>query len=334
MTRHRVAIVGCGNVSEMHFRGYLERPDRVEIVAAVDPAPERRAWATENFGVTDTYASIDDLLKGADFEVAAVCTPSTVRLEAVRELAAAGKHMHVEKPMADDMAEAREIVRVANDAGVLLAVDQNFRDHYAFGLARDAILAGRIGRVLGIDQSELMWREVLGWRAEARHHALAVMGVHWFDGFRYLVDASGGSDADWLVARTFIHPAMSTAGETDAFVQVHFGDIPVNYTQSFASRVERVETIVLGETGTLRLTYGALETHTADGVETVSNPCAGQGKPISAYRSLQRLLDAIENGGEPENSGEDNLKTLSLLFAAYESARTGEPVALEKGLLS
>jgi predicted dehydrogenase len=235
------------------------------------------------------------------------------------------------------MTEARELVRTARDAGVLLAVDQNFRDHYAFGLGRDAIAAGRIGRVLGIDQSELMWREVVGWRAEARHHALAVMGVHWFDGFRQLIaaqpDAADRADADWIVARTFTHPAMATAGETDAFIQVHFGGIPVNYTQSFASRVERVETVVLGEAGTLRLTYEALELHTADGVERIANPCAGDGKPISAYRSLERLLDAIESGGEPGNSGEDNLKTLSLLFAAYESARTGEPVALEKGLL-
>jgi predicted dehydrogenase len=327
--RHRVAIVGSGNVSEMHFRGYLDRPDRVELVAAVDPSPERRAWVTETFGIRDTYASIAELVAGTDVEVASVCTPSTVRLEAVRELAAAGKHLLVEKPMADDMDEARAIVRTAADAGVLLAVDQNFRDHYAFGLARDAIRAGRIGRVLGIDQSELMWREVAGWRAEARHHALAVMGVHWFDGFRYLIDG----DADTISAVIFTHPAMATAGETDAFVQVRFGEVPVNYTQSFASRVERVETIVLGEAGTLRLSYDALEVHTADGVETTTNPAAGSGKPISAYRSLERLLDAIEAGTEPENSGADNLKTLSLLFGAYESARTGAPVTLTGGLL-
>lgn len=329
MTVHRVAIIGCGNVSDMHFRGYAARPDRVEVVAAVDPVAERREWARENFGVERTFASIAELLAEVEIDVASVCTPSTVRREAVSELAAAGVPMMVEKPLADDMDEAREIVALARDAGVLLAVDQNFRDHYAFGLARTAVRDGRIGRVLGIQQSELMWREVVGWRAEARHHALAVMGVHWFDGFRYLIDR----DADFLVAQTFRSPEHEVAGETDAFIQIHFGDVPVNYTQSFASRVERVETIVLGEHGTLRLDYDTLEIHTADGVETISNPCAGDGKPISAYRSLERLLDAIESGSEPENSGADNLKTLSLLFAAYRSAETGEPVALQGGLL-
>ncbi|BDZ44538.1 Gfo/Idh/MocA family protein [Naasia aerilata] len=329
MSRHRVAIVGAGNVSDMHFRGYLEHPDRVDVVAAVDPMPERRAWVEETFGIP-TFADIPALVAGADFDVAAVCTPSSVRLEAVGELAAAGKHMHVEKPMADGVEEARRIVQVAEDAGVLLAVDQNFRDHYSFGLARDAIRAGRIGAVRGIDHRELMWREVTGWRAEATHHALSVMGVHWFDGFRYLLDV----DADWLVGTAWRSPSMEASGETDAVIHVRFGEVGVNYTQSFSSRFERVETIVLGETGTLAFGYDTLQIADADGVETIDNPCAGPGKPLSAYRSLERLLDAIDEGREPTNSGRDNLKTLSLLDAAYRSAATGETVEFTNGVLA
>ncbi len=329
MTGHRVAIVGCGNVSDMHFRGYAAHPERVEVVAAVDPVEERRRWAEQTFGVPRTFASVEELLTGSDFDVASVCTPSTVRLETVTALAGAGKHVMVEKPMADSMEEARELVALCEDAGVLLAVDQNFRDHYAFGLARDAVSAGRIGRVIGIDHRELVLRRVSGWRAAARHHALAVMGVHWFDGFRYLLE----DDADWLVARTERSALFDTAGETDAFVHVHFGRATVNYTQSFTSRVERIETIVLGETGTLAFDYESLRIATDDGDEVVPNPCAGAGKPESAYRSLERLLDAVDEGREPANSGRDNLKTLSLLFAAYRSAETDAPVDLAGGLL-
>lgn len=327
---HRIAIIGCGLVSDMHFRGYLAHPERVEIVAACDPVEERRTHVTEAFGVSDTFPSVEDLLAGADFSVAIVCTPSHVRLENVRALARAGKHIMVEKPMADSLEEARAIVDTCADAGVKLAVDQNFRDHYSFGLARDAITAGAIGQVIGIDHRELLFREVQGWRAEARHHALAVMGVHWFDGFRYLLP----QDADWLVARTYSSPAVESAGETDAFVHVHFGDATVNYTQSFSSRIERVETIVLGEKGTLAFDYTTLRLTSADGrTETRWNPYAGDAKPESAYRSLDRLLVAIDTDGEPSNGGNDNLKTLSLLAAAYRSAETGSPVALTGGLL-
>tara|TARA_B110000503_G_scaffold49702_1_gene80671 strand:- start:6426 stop:7427 length:1002 start_codon:yes stop_codon:yes gene_type:complete len=328
--KHRIAIIGCGGVSEMHFRGYLAHDDRIDIVAAVDPSSDRRQWVTDTFGISSTFASIGDALAGADFDVAVVCTPSHVRLEAVEQLAAAGKHLFVEKPLADSVASAMKIVDVADRAGVTLAVDQNFRYHYAFGHARDAIRQGRIGQVLSIDHRELMWREVTGWRAEQKHHALSVMGVHWLDGFRFILDR----DADWLVATTHRSAAMEAAGETDASIHVRFGDVGVNYSQSFSSRVERIETIVIGETGTLLFDYNHLEIHAASGTETVLNPWAGEGKPESAFLGLDDLLTAIEAGGQPPNSGTDNLRTLSLLEAAYAASTSGDVIRFNEGVLS
>lgn len=313
----------------MHFRGYLAHPDRIEIVAAVDPSPERRQWVADTFGVRTTFASISEAVREAEFDVAVVSTPSHVRLEAVSELAASGKHLFVEKPLADGVAEAIEIVETAESAGVLLAVDQNFRYHYAFGQARAAIRAGRIGRVVSVDHRELMWREVVGWRADQKHHALSVMGVHWFDGFRFILDR----EADWLVATTHRSSALSAAGETDASIHVRFGDVGVNYTQSFSSRVDRIESIVIGETGTLLFDYEHIEVHTADGVERIVNPWAGENKPESAFRGLDDLLTAIDTDAQPRNSGSDNLRTLSLLEGAYRSAESGELVAFSEGLL-
>lgn len=314
----------------MHFLGYGAHPDRVAVVAACDPVDERRRHVEETYEVSKTFATIEELIVAADFGTAVVCTPSHVRVETVRALAVAGKNVMVEKPMADDLEDAREMVRICEEAGVSLAVDQNFRDHYAFGLARDAIQNGETGRILGIDHREMIFREVQGWRAAARHHALSVMGIHWVDGFRYLLP----DDADWLIARTYSSPAVASAGETDAFVQIHFGGATVNYTQSFSSRVERVETIVIGESGTLALTYDTLEVVGPNGQREIRrNPYAGTGKPESAYRSLERLLDAVDTGEEPGNSGIDNLKTLSLTAAAYRSAEIGQPVVLQAGLL-
>jgi predicted dehydrogenase len=327
---HRVAIVGCGGVSDMHFRGYAAHQDRVTVVAACDPVEACRDRVEHAHGVSRTFATVAELLDSADFDTAVVCTPSVVRLDVVRSLALANKHVLVEKPMADSLDEAREIVEICDEAGVHLAVNQNFRDHYAFGLAREAIEAGETGRVLGIEHRELTFRLVQGWRAEARHHALAVMGVHWLDGFRQLLPG----DADWLSARTWSSPAAPAAGETDAFVQLHFGEASVNYVQSFSSHVESVETIVIGEASTLRLTYDTLELAAAGGRrELRPNPYAGPGKPESTYRSLERLLDAVDAGSEATNSGADNLKTLSLLAAAYQSAATDRPVHLKNGLL-
>jgi predicted dehydrogenase len=345
VTVHNIAVVGCGNVSAMHFDGFRAHPERVRVVAACDPVPERRAWAEREYGVPRTFASVEDLLGDAsasqhsasqhgasaredNWDVAVVCTPSEVRKPAVAALAGAGKHILTEKPLADTYAEAADLVTLCERAGVLLAVDQNFRDHYAFGIAAGLIADGEVGSVLGIVQRDLMFRQDRGWRIEQPRHALSVMGVHWFDGFRQLVNW----DATLVTARTYSSPAIDCAGETDAFVQIDFGPVPVSYTQSFSSRFAATDTVVIGDRATLEFGYGTLTRHSADGTKVWTNPYAGPGKPESAFRSLNRLLDALSTAAPPSNSGRDNLKTIALLEAAYQSAEQGRAVELTGGL--
>lgn len=326
-TVHRVAVIGCGAVSGMHFAGYNAHPERVRVVAACDPVAERREWAEREHQVPETFSSIEDLLDHDGWDVAVVCTPSQVREPAVAALAGAGKHILTEKPLADTYEEASRLVTACAKAGVTLAVNQNFRDHYAFGIAAELIAAGEIGTVLGVSQRDLMFRQDRGWRTQMERHALSVMGVHWFDGFRQLIDGA----ATRVSARTYSSPAIDCAGETDAFVQIDFGPVPVSYVQSFSSRVSATETIVVGDEGTLRFDYGTLTRATADGTAEWANPYAGPGKPESTFRSLDRLLEAIETGGEPGNSGQDNLRTIALLEAAYQSARERRAVELREG---
>ncbi|MCJ1704159.1 MULTISPECIES: Gfo/Idh/MocA family oxidoreductase [unclassified Rathayibacter] len=328
--RHRIAVVGAGGVSEMHFDGFRLRPERIDVVAVIDPSPERREWAVSTYGVPSAFASIAEALAAVEFDVAVVCTPSHVRLETVRELAAAGKHLLVEKPFADGIDEARELVRITDEAGVQLAVDQNFREHYGFELARELIQAGRVGRVRVINHRELMHRVDEGWRNDQPHHALMVMGVHWLDGFRRLID----QDATWLTATTFSSPSVPAVGETDANLQIRFGDVTVTYTDSFSSWITQWDTIVLGDEGTLHITGGGIVLAGPGGTERIENPLStGEAKPLTAYGALAGLLDAVETGVEAPNSGRDNLKTVSLIDGAYRSAETGAPIDLVDGLL-
>lgn len=329
MSVHRIAVVGCGGISKRHFAAHTAHPERVEIVAAVDPLPERQQWARETYGVPHTFGSIGELIDHGGWEVAVVGTPSNVRGVAIAELAAAGKHILVEKPLSDNIADARKNVDTCEQAGVVLAVNQNFRDQYSIGLGRRLITEGRIGEVIGIDHQDLMFRQDKGWRLDQERHALSVMGIHWFDGFRVLL----GKEATWLSARTYSSPAIECAGETDGFVQILFGEKPVSYVQSFSSSVKRVETLVFGEQGTLRLDYSKAVIAKPDGSEeTVPNPYAGDRYNESMFNSLDRLLTAIETGEVPANSGRDNLKTVALLEAAYRSTAERTPVELVEGI--
>jgi predicted dehydrogenase len=125
-TLHKIAIVGCGGVSRMHFEAYQAHPERVHVVAACDVNPERVAWAQSEYGVPQGFTSIEAAVAEADWEVAVVSTPTHVREAAVTALAKAGKHIMVEKPMANSYAEARRLVETCEEAGVTLAVNQIF----------------------------------------------------------------------------------------------------------------------------------------------------------------------------------------------------------------
>lgn len=247
-TLHKIAIVGCGGVSRMHFEAYRAHPDRLQVVAACDVNPERVAWEQSEYGVPQGFTSTEAAVAEADWEVAVVSTPTHVREPAVTVLAKAGKHIMVEKPMADSYAEARRLVETCEAAGVTLAVNQNFRYHYPFEMARQRIAAGKIGKVRGILQHDLMLRRDTGWRVTAQRHALSVMRFHWFDGFRWLL----GAEATSLLCTTYASPAVNAAGESDGFVQITFanGAVATN-VESFSSPVSKTETVVIGEAGSI-----------------------------------------------------------------------------------
>src|SRR5262249_25757461 len=157
-----------------------------------------------------------------------------VREAVVREAAAAGKHLFVEKPLADSYEEAQRMVVACEGAGVRLAVDQNFRYHYPFHQARAVIDAGRLGRVLGITHQDLFLRQDSGWRTGCPRHALAVMGIHWLDGLRWMLR----SEARSLLCRTPRSAAIECAGETDALLQIDFENgVSAAYVQSFSSPI-------------------------------------------------------------------------------------------------
>jgi predicted dehydrogenase len=327
MTVHKIALVGAGNISRTHLTSYARHPDRVQVVAACDPLAERREWVRDTFGVERTYETVGQLIEAGGWDVAVVCTPSHVRTSAVLELAATGKPIFVEKPLSFDLADARTIVYACAATGAQIAVNQNFRDSYAFGLGRELIEQGEIGDVLAISQQELTFRQDKGWRLDQQRHALSVMGIHWFDGFRVLL----GREATWLSARTFSSPAVDAAGETDASVQIFFDDIPVTYVQSFSSRLERTETVVIGTAGTLQLGYAEALLHRDGETKTIPNPLVGSERSEAMFLGLDRLLTAVETGTEPANSGRDNLRTVALLDAAYRSADSGAPISLKDG---
>jgi predicted dehydrogenase len=331
--RFDVAVIGCGNVARMHFDAYANHPDRVRVVAACDPLREHLNASQERYGFEQGFGSLEEMIEAADWEVGVVCTPTPVRRETVGILAGAGRHVFVEKPFADTYEEARRMVERCDEAGVKLAVNQNFRYHYPFEIARRLISEGRVGNVVSIAHQDLMFRQDSGWRIRTERHALSVMGIHWLDGFRWIL----GDEAASISCKTRSSPAIDCSGETDACVQVVFErGAMASYVQSLSSPISRTETLIIGDEGMLRLDYKGAALFDKDNrkepKEQWEAPYSGARKPEATFEDLNLLLTSLEQGSEPPNSGHDNLKTVALLDGAYRSAGEGRPILLQEGV--
>lgn len=333
--RFNVAVIGSGNVARMHSKAYAAHPDRIRLVAVCDPYAERAEEAQRTYGFEQSFGSVEEMVQGADWEVGVVCTPTPIRREVVDTLAAAGKHVFSEKPFADSHKEAQQMVETCAAAGVSLAVNQNFRYHYPFDIARGVIAAGRLGNVLSIAHHDLQFRQDSGWRTEVARHALSVMGVHWLDGFRWMLN----DEATSILCATASSSAIESSGETEALTQVAFErGTTASYVESFSSPFRKTETVVIGERGVLVLNYDGAALFDKDSRdeprERWSAPYSGSRKPEATFITLNQLLTSLETGSEPSNSGRDNLKTITLLDGAYRSAGDGQIVLLQEGVLA
>ncbi len=327
----KIALIGCGGVSAMHLEGCRRHPDRVRVVAACDPDTNTHQKRQDEYAIPLGCATIEELAN-LDWDAAIICTPTAVRQSVVETLAPGGKPLFIEKPFAASYDEARSMVEAAEKYGAMLAIDQNFRYHYPFHIARKLITQGEIGLVSNILHRDWFFRQDAGWRIEQPRHAMMVMGVHWLDGLRWILD----DDATAVFCQTQAAPSIDCAGETEANVLLQFaGGTVANYSQSFSSARNETATTIIGEKGTLVLQYDGVTLHKRgqDAKHWDNAAYAGENKPESAFAGLDELLSALENDTEPANSGRDNLKTIALLEAAYQSAASGRAVSLKNGEL-
>ncbi len=330
--RYKVGVVGAGAVTKMHLDGLKRHPERVEVTAICDPNPEALQERADAYAIPQRYATLEHLIETSNIDVAVACTPSSIRTAVLLPLIEAGIPTLCEKPYTETLAEAVELAEAARRHGTPVCVNQNFRPFYTFNLVKNLLKEDVIGGVTSIIFQDLMFRQNSGWRKARERNALSVMGVHWLDGFRWIL----GAEARSLVCHTASSPAIEGAGETEAFVQLVFDNgTLVSYTQSFSTPRRFNEMLVIGERGTLLADYTSVDLYREKdkpAAQHWDNPTGGgDKKPDSAFYSLNELLRWLETGQEAPNSVHDNIKTIALLEAAYCSAAEGRIVTFKPG---
>lgn len=336
----RGALIGCGFFAVNQLHAWAEIAG-VEIVALCDRDPARLALVGDQFGIDARYQDAEAMFAAGKLDFVDVATtPPSHR--ALVELAVRHRVPVIcQKPFASTRADAEAMVAAAVEAGVPLMVHENFRWQTPMLAVRNAIEAGRIGRPFWGRISFRSAYDVYSgqpYLATGERFIIEDLGIHILDVARFLL-----GDVSRLTARTQrINPAIR--GEDVATMLLdHVGGAVSVVDCSYASILAQEpfpETFIEidGTEGSLRLSqnYRLVVTGTDGSTEQDVAP------PLLSWASrpwhniqegvlnIQRhWIEALRNRREPDTSGRDNLATLGLVHAAYDSAATGQAVRLD-----
>lgn len=147
-----VGIIGAGNILGLHASGFLASPDLARLVAVSDLERARAGEARRRFGFEQACTDHRALLARDDVQVVVVCTRPNVRVPLVRDALEAGKHVLCEKPMAHTLADADEVIALAEQyPKSLVSFMYQWRTDPATRRVRTLVERGRLGRLLAAD---------------------------------------------------------------------------------------------------------------------------------------------------------------------------------------
>lgn len=333
MNHLNVALVGCGIISEDHIRAYAKHSDRARIVVCCDIDPEKAASRAALVGDARAVSNLDEVLADPDVDAVEICTPHHIHSEAVIAAARAGKHILCQKPFARTLEECDAMIAAAESEGVVLFYGETNRTLPAAIRAKEVIVEGQIGTVVGIQARAAYWQGGAYMSTDWRYDPAITGGGQLLDGGIHAIDLMlhlGGPIAAVSCYTTRFRPELGgedTAVVNARFVGGHLGTLFAS--QAAGTWVPEANCIVFGTKGVLTLggPNGALVLYKRDSPEPKQVLLERNGDSFAAM--VGHYLDSVLNGTPsvaPAAAGRDNL---AVVLAAYESARLGREVPVE-----
>ena len=315
MRKIGVAVVGAGFWGRNHARN-LRELDETRLLAVCDKDEAKAKAVADLFGI-DAYTDSSKMLKRQDIEAVTICTWSTtLAAEAMRALRS-GKHVLVEKPMANNVREAQRIIELAKTRHRYVMVGFLMRFIPGVQRIKQAIEKGEIGSVVYATARRVsQWPERLGDVGVVKD-----LAIHDIDIMRYVfsdepveVYAKAGS----LRHKKFEDHAqilVTFKGRKTAFIEA-------NWLTPYKIR----KLTVTGSEAIMTLDYITQEITLETAGQTLA-PRYDIKEPLKL--ELQHFANCIINDREPATTGMDGVKALQIAEAALKSAKTGKAMKLK-----
>ncbi|WP_026809594.1 Gfo/Idh/MocA family protein [Arenibacter latericius] len=334
MKKIKIALIGAGFIADYHARGLQTIPE-VEIVAVVSKNIENAERFATKYGIEKAYNNIASLVEDNTLDAVIISTPNQFHAPYAIAFLEKGKDVFLEKPMAINGNEGKQIAKVANEQSQLVMVGHMWRFDADMQYIKETVLSGKLGKIFktkgyGIHEN---WGPS-GWFTKkelAGGGALADMGVHAIDAVRYIL-------GDPMPIKVY------------ARISTEFGDYNVDDTgiliitwdNGTESIIEsgwwhphmdgpEASTSLFGTKGYANLfpTYLKMK-NGEDAITTVPElPKRDEHCDQIIYtRQMEHFVSCIKNRKQPVPGLVEGQTVLDIVDAAYTSAKTGEVVNL------
>jgi UDP-N-acetyl-2-amino-2-deoxyglucuronate dehydrogenase len=344
------AIVGCGMIAGFHLKALADIPG-ARVVAVVDSVPA----ALERFAARhdlhcDLYNTVAPALARPDVDIVIVSTPSGAHMESAVAAANAGKHVVVEKPLEVTLDRCDQIIDACDRNRVKLCTIFPSRFGEANRALKDAIDAGRFGRLTLGETTCKWWRpqsyyDQGGWRGTMALDgggALMNQAIHNVDllswmmgpvthinGFTALLAHERIEVEDTAVG--CLRFASGALGVIQATTSIYPG-----WPKTISIHGDR-GSVVIEQDDVLRWEFTPATPADAEIKERFAQKTGASGgssdpsaiSHIGHARQLSDFVQAIESGRPPLVDGREGRKAVEIILAVYRSANTGKPVELK-----
>jgi predicted dehydrogenase len=335
----KVAVAGTGYFSQFHLDGWSRLPE-AQLVAVCSLDPAGLVDAAARYLIPRQFAEVGAMLDAVEPDLLDIVTPPAAHLPVLQEAARRGVDVICQKPLGGDLATARAMVQIADDAGITFVAHENFRFQPWYREARRLIEAGALGDIHNIGfrlrpgdgQGPRAYLERQPYFQEMPRFLIHETAIHMIDTFRYLLGEMSG-----VFARLRLNPHIK--GEDAGVVLFDFaggaaGVFDGNRLVDFVAddpRLTMGEMLLEGAGGALRLDGCGrlwLKPHKQAEREHVYQ-WRNQGYGGDCVRALQQHVLAHLRAGAPlENPGATYLRNLEIEDAIYRSAASGQWQAL------
>jgi predicted dehydrogenase len=347
----RVAVIGCGNIGEVHAQRYAACPN-AEVARVVDIVPEKARKLAAAVGGARAGTDWREALADPAVDAVSVCLPNDLHCPATLDALQAGKHVLCEKPIALSMAEAERMSAAAGKAGKLLAIGVVNRFNDYVNLVRDEIRAGALGELYHVNFSFKAYRSIPGlggWfttKARAGGGVMIDWGIHFLDLVLYCIGGaqprsiSGVAHSrlardpkEYTYLSMWAQPDQPQGGsdvEEYASGLLRTAGPSISFEGAWAQNVNAPAMWIdfFGDKGGIRLSYGKEYTlYTARGgalYETRS-----QRSDTDMYQNeMADFVDCCLTGRQSRARIDDVIVSQKIIDGFYRSSETGKEVQL------